>query len=156
MEKKIKRKDFETEEDYYAFLKQKLEKFLGTTTEKLKQEIVHRAIRMSRETISVLVTISKSRTWSVAVHQIGSTDGQTGQNRFLYEFSTISPFDMADFESVQFDEDNEYYYDTETGEIYGNIDEFQDNAENYVMSGFYHPFEYEWHEFLKEFNEWVS
>jgi len=156
MEKGIGRKDFETEEDYYAFLEQKLEKFLGVTIEKLKLEIVHRAIRMSSGTISVLVRISRNKSWSVSVHQIGATDGLIGQDRFLYEFSMISPFDMTDFEPLQYDEDNDYYYDPTTGEIYGGIDELLDNAENYVLSGFYPSFEQEWHEFLREFNEWVS
>ena len=157
MEKKMYGKEnFETKKDYCAVLEQKLEKFLGISAEKFKQEIVHRAIRMSNRSISVLVKISRKKIWDVSVHLIGASDGQIGQDRFLYEFSAISPFDMLDFESVRYDDDYNYYYDIETGEIYGDIDEFLDNAENYVLSGFYSPFEQEWREFLKEFNEWVS
>jgi len=135
-------------------IEKELEEFLGIRTDDLKDTIIGTAVWIKKDTSRMVVLrIFPDGTYDVGIGQKGNYDGYDGNERFWYEFSIIEPWDLPDYESVRLNDDYTYT-DTETGYEYESEDELLGKVETSVFSGFYHKFEEEWRNFLREFCKW--
>ena len=140
-------------ENEYEKIERKLEEFLGIETGDLRDEIIEKAVWLRKDPSKfVAVRIFPDESYDIGIGQEGSYDGL--DERFWFEFSLIEPWDLPEFETV--DWDGEAYVNELTEEVFKDDDELLEAVQMDVGSGFYDKFEYEWKKFLRKFDEWYN
>ena len=144
-------------ESEYEKIEKELEEFLGIKAEDLRDEIVEKAVWLTKDPSKMVVLrIFHNGDYDVGIGQEGNYDGYDNDERLWVSFSLIEPWDLPEYQTVVENEDGDGYIDELSGEEFKDDEELLEEVRTSVSSGFNGRFEEEWKKFLKDFAEWYD